>query len=304
MNTESTPVKSSDSTKDGEAIYQKQGYLKEDFRLFHLKDKERRIYEPHYHDFLKITVLLEGNVNYVVEGRSYCLRPYDMVLVNRGQIHRPEVAEDIPYERILLYLLPDFLERYSREGASLDRCFKSASYRHSQVLRLEGKARSCLLSLLKKLEHSLNWQNDEFAGPLYSRLLCLEFLVLLNRLSSDSQAQYLPTSTLDYRVSALISYINEHLEEDLNIARLSSLISMSPFHMMRTFKEETGRTIGGYITEKRLIKARELLGNGAKATETCYACGFNNYSTFLRAYKQHFGCLPKRQNLLKKPLKQ
>lgn len=282
---------------------EKQGYLNEEFRLFHLRDRERRVYEPHYHDFLKIVILLEGNVNYMVEGRSYTLRPYDVVLVNRGQIHRPEVSEELPYERILLYLSPEFLHRFSEEGASLDRCFEAAAYHHSQVLRLKDEACRTLMSLLKQLEHSQNWQAEEFAGSLYSRLLCLEFLIQLNRCSADSNAQYLPTGVLDYRVSGLISYINEHLEEDLKIERLSALISMSPYHMMRIFKEETGKTIGNYIREKRLMKARDLLTEGVGATHTCYACGFNNYSTFLRAYKQHFTGLPKQKKSVKKALK-
>ena len=82
-----------------------------------------------------------------------------------------------------------------------------------------------------------------------SRLLCLEFLVELNRASMDDKAQYLPTGVLNYRVSGLISYINEHLDEDLSIGTLSSLSCISPYHMMRIFKEETGCTIGNYITE-------------------------------------------------------
>lgn len=35
----------------------KQGFLQGEFRLFHIKDKVQRAYEPHYHDFLKIVVL-------------------------------------------------------------------------------------------------------------------------------------------------------------------------------------------------------------------------------------------------------
>lgn len=280
---------------DGGALCRKQGYLHEPFRFFHLRDKETRIYDSHYHDFLKITILLEGNVNYIVEGRSYPLRPYDIVLVNRGQLHRPEVAEDLPYERMLLYLSPEFINEFSRDGAKLDRCFEEAAYRHSQALRLNEEGRNVLLPLLKKLERSLNQEKEEFAGSLYSLLLCLEFLVQLNRFSSDSGVGYLPTGTLDYRVSGLMAYINQHLEENLTIERLSTLIAMSPYHMMRTFKEETGHTLGRYITEKRLIKAKDLIAGGAKATQACYACGFNNYSAFLRAYKKQFGGLPKQQ---------
>lgn len=118
-----------------------------------------------------------------------------------------------------------------------------------------------------------------------SRLLCLEFLVELNRASMDDKAQYLPTGVLNYRVSGLISYINEHLDEDLSIGTLSSLSCISPYHMMRIFKEETGCTIGNYITEKRLIYARDLLSEGVNATDACFRSGFSHYSTFLRAYK-------------------
>ena len=112
---------------------------------------------------------------------------------------------------------------------------------------------------------------EEFAGPLMSRLLCLEFLVELNRASMDDKAQYLPTGVLNYRVSGLISYINEHLDEDLSIGTLSSLSCISPYHMMRIFKEETGCTIGNYITEKRLIYARDLLSEGVNATDALFS---------------------------------
>ena len=89
---------------DDAPAFERQGFLKEDFRLFHLKDKVNPCYEFHYHDFLKIMVLLEGKVNYVIEGRSYSLRPFDIVLVGRGQIHRPEVDPGQPYERQILYM--------------------------------------------------------------------------------------------------------------------------------------------------------------------------------------------------------
>ena len=69
---------------DDAPAFERQGFLKEDFRLFHLKDKVSPCYEFHYHDFLKIMVLLEGKVNYVIEGRSYSLHPFDIVLVGVG----------------------------------------------------------------------------------------------------------------------------------------------------------------------------------------------------------------------------
>lgn len=270
----------------------KQGFLHGDFRLFHIKDKAARTYEPHFHDFLKIVAVLEGNVTYVIEGRSYPLRPGNLVLVDRGQIHCPRVDSSSTYERLILYLSADFLERCRDGPSSLDRCFSTASYRHSNVLGLKDATRHPLISLLKKLEHAQNRQEEEFAGPLYCRLLCLQFLVELNRASTED-ALYLPNGSMNYRVSGLISYINEHLSENLSTQVLSASCCISPYHMMRIFKEETGYTLGNYIREKRLLKARSLLAEGTGATNACYLSGFNNYSAFLRAYKRQFNELPK-----------
>ena len=69
--------------------YEKKGYLNSEFRLFHLTDQETKEVDYHYHDFDKITIFIRGKVNYMIEGRSYDLKPYDIVLVKQGDIHRP-----------------------------------------------------------------------------------------------------------------------------------------------------------------------------------------------------------------------
>ena len=95
---------------------------------------------------LKIMVLLEGKVNYVIEGRSYSLHPFDIVLVGRGQIHRPEVDPGQPYERQILYLSQDFSGPAQRKRRFPGRCFATAAYRHSNVLRLKEEVRANMLS--------------------------------------------------------------------------------------------------------------------------------------------------------------
>jgi len=140
-------------------------------------------------------------------------------------------------------------------------------------------------------------KNEEaYASSLLNRVLLLEFLISLNRISMNSHASYLHTGALNYQVSGLIAYINDHLEEDLSIPLLSRECCLSPYHMMRLFKEETGCTIGSYITQKRLSLARELMASGQNATSACFGAGFSSYSSFLRAYKKQFGETPGRKN--------
>ena len=84
----------------------KRGYLNSDFRIFHLTDRIAKEYEYHYHDFHKITIFIRGKIQYFIEGKSYDLEPYDIILVNRNEMHRVLVDDSEPYERIIVYISP------------------------------------------------------------------------------------------------------------------------------------------------------------------------------------------------------
>ena len=75
----------------------KSGYLMEKFRLFHLKDKEPKEYSYHYHDFHKLIWFVSGDVEYHLEGKTYKLEPHDILLVNKGEIHKPFVGKEVQY---------------------------------------------------------------------------------------------------------------------------------------------------------------------------------------------------------------
>ena len=85
----------------------KTGYLKEDFRLFHINDRTDREFEWHYHDFHKIIVFVSGKVTYHIEGKAYQLKPQDILLVSQGAIHKPEIDPSIPYERYIFWIRYD-----------------------------------------------------------------------------------------------------------------------------------------------------------------------------------------------------
>ena len=80
---------------------EKTGYLKEEFRLFHINDRTDREFSYHYHDFHKIIVFLSGKVTYHIEGKAYHLKPRDILLVSQGAIHKPEIDPSVPYERYI-----------------------------------------------------------------------------------------------------------------------------------------------------------------------------------------------------------
>ena len=96
----------------------------------------------------------------------------------------------------------------------------------------------------------------------------------------------------DSKVISLLQYLNLHLTEPLTIDQLAERFYISKYHMMRRFRQETGYSVHGYLTEKRLLLAQQLLARGCTPAEAAVQAGYQDYSTFSRAYKKQFGRSP------------
>jgi AraC-like DNA-binding protein/quercetin dioxygenase-like cupin family protein len=276
--------------------FEKLGYLDNDFKIFHIVDRQRREFAFHYHDFNKIIIFIRGNINYSIEGKNYLLKPYDIVLVNAGEIHRPSVLDDTEYERIIIYVSTQFLRTYSKKEYDLNYCFERAKEEHSNVLRIHSIDKSKLYQVCLELEHS--FADNAFAKELYQKILFLEFMIQLNRTVISNHINYLDSVIGNAKLLPILEYINQNLTEELTIDSLAEHFYLSRYYLMHFFKEETGYTIGNYITEKRLLLARNLVQNGSTITDACFQSGFKNYSTFSRAFKKAFNTIPKNSMLL------
>lgn len=271
--------------------YEKRGYLYDDFRMFHIMDAGIREYPYHYHDFYKLLIFLKGSITYSIEGKSYKLKAYDMVRVNKGAIHRPQVESKEPYERIVFYISEAFLKRHRTTEYNLARCFEMAGEEGADVLRFPAMTNSRLLSVIEEIEKN-GQEKEQYAAKLYANVLFMEFMILVNQSCMDGTATFNRAVYFNQKMIDLIKYIGEHLTEELSIEYLAAHFYISRFHMMRQFKEETGYTIHRYITEKRVLLAKSLMAAGIAPTQACYQSGFRDYSTFSRAYKRRLAQNP------------
>lgn len=270
--------------------YQQTGYLDDNFKIFHLMDHDMREIDFHYHNFHKVLIFLRGNTSYCIEGRTYDLKPNDIVFVHAGEVHRPVAHDHGVYERIIIYISKEFLDAYQTPDNDLSLCLKQAHHNQSHVLRVPAFPSTRLGNIVKELEGSFH--SNEYANELYHEILFLEFMIQLNRAAIRDGIEYIADSASNPKMIAILDYLNEHLTEDLNIDLIADTFFLNRYYLMHTFKEETGYTIGNYITTKRLFMARDLIDSGMPITDACYECGFKNYSTFFRAYKKTFHVMP------------
>ena len=280
-----------------EQNYVQRGYLHEDFRLFHLRGAMEESVDWHYHTFHKIIEFLGGESGYGVEGKQYLLQPGDLVLVPQGCIHRPEAEPNAPYERRILYLSPEFLRR---AGGSCDlaACFDRAREEFRFVVHPADGTGGAQLAALEHAE-----REDAFGRELLAQSLLFQFLIGLNRAMADDLLQYAKPAAYDRKIESILRYLSEHLTEPVSIDDLAARFFVSKYHMMRQFRAQTGYTIHGYLTGKRLMFARAMIAAGTPVLQASEESGFGDYSAFLRAYRKQFGRTPNQEKRANTPQK-
>ena len=276
--------------------YEKKGYLLEDFRLFHLRGAQGVKAEYHYHEFCKLLLLISGSGGYSVEGQRYQLQPGDIVLVGSRAVHRPEFDPDAPYERVIIYISPAFLQRASTADCDLMALFSGEM---GHVYRPRGAMAGRVADRAASLERDL--RGGGYGSEILSSGLLLRLLVEIGReVRQGGGIPAEPDQPADPRIAQIQGFIREHLEEDLTVDRIAEAAYLSKFHLMRLFREHTGLSIHQYLSQQRLLAAREQIRQGVAATDAAFRCGFGSYSTFTRAYAKYFGTTPTgRQNAAK-----
>lgn len=89
-------------------------------------------------------------------------------------------------------------------------------------------------------------------------------------------------------------YIEQHLSEPIALCDLAKNIHLSEFHFHRIFKEYSSETIKEFVTRVKLERAAIFLcvTSSLSLTEIALNYGYNDGSSFSRAFKKHFGSSP------------
>jgi AraC-like DNA-binding protein len=94
-------------------------------------------------------------------------------------------------------------------------------------------------------------------------------------------------------ISRAVEFIREYYTKSYSLEEVARVANLSPYHFIRVFKAQTGKTPYGYLLDVKIEKAREMLKfTGISITDVCLACGFNNLSHFTSVFKRKVGISP------------
>jgi AraC-like DNA-binding protein len=98
---------------------------------------------------------------------------------------------------------------------------------------------------------------------------------------------------LDARISRSIMFIEQNIQNTLNIDLLAQQAHLSHSQFKMLFKKQTGMTVMSYVTKVRMEKAQALLMHTDYSLQSIgEMIGYNEQSTFSRKFSQYFGLSP------------
>jgi AraC-like DNA-binding protein len=116
--------------------------------------------------------------------------------------------------------------------------------------------------------------------------------VLVDELhEAPEQPLQLPEPT-DDRLRAIARMLRESPGDNTPVAELGRTIGASARTLSRLFHDELGMTFYEWRTQLRIYHALVLLADGYDTTQTAYACGWANPSSFIAAFAAVMGSTP------------
>ena len=103
----------------------------------------------------------------------------------------------------------------------------------------------------------------------------------------------MPSSALLARLCRVRDLIRECHAEPINLLDCATEVDLSPWHLLRAFRDAFCETPHAFLTRVRVEQARQLLVLTERSvTEVCFGIGFSLLGSFSTLFKRHVGWSP------------
>lgn len=236
-------------------------------------------------DLFSVVMLLDGELDYVIEGKPIHIHPKDVLLVGNNELHHTIMQKECKCEYILLMINLDFFIKNNCTDFT-DMVFNRA-LGCDNIISADKVTESGVDDIFRRLS---KYMQEQPVCMTVVRSVLVELLYNLNKqVMKNVKSNY-----KQEKIRHIISYINEHLADDLSLEHIAEEFFFSRQYLCKIFKENTGFSVYKYISYKRIVLAKELYSKGMSLSEACRCAGFNDYSAFYRAYTKIMGESPQK----------
>lgn len=245
------------------------------------KPLDRVTLKMHTHDTFEVFWFLNGDIDYIIEGQVFPLKPFEIIMIPPHVMHRAVQKSPSRYERLIINIGTEFFDQFDCPE------YRKVMYRYNPKIDADLVFSSGLSGVLERLRsYTKNFSQNTDA--LYTSAT-LEILHLLSGIDNENEV------TEENTIQAVIRYLNEHMPQKPCLDTLAEQVYLSKEHLCRIFKKATGYTIISYLNHIRINRALEFHKQGMTLSEACIQVGFGSYNHFYKAYYKEYGCSPRKK---------
>ena len=248
----------------------------------------------HSHTFFELLYCRNNcGAEYLVGAERYRLQKGDIIFVPPGVSHRPLLPETLkePYKRYVLWLSPEFMDRY----AALFPYPFTKNRTSASMLRTDGTQWEVLGELFRKGVQESEAEEDGWEAAVVGNTITL--LTQIKRATNDRSAHTLEAEKPEL-LDKIMAFVENNYAGAFTIDTLAKTFFVSSSTISHLFKQTMGVSFYRYVTQRRLIAAKILIEKGILLEEVSRQTGFQDYSSFYRAFKNEYGISPRQYRSL------
>ena len=243
----------------------------------------------HSHSFYEVIFCRSSDrVEYLVGSKRYRLTAGDVVVVSPEVSHRPIFPENMqyPYERDILWANTEFLSKIialfptSELGDGVGVSF----------LRTRGTPWDYIGDYFSAGVNEA--QSGRIGYEETTAALALLIFTHVMRAMTESDTEIFEAEKQTF-MGSVIEYIEENFADKLSLDGVAEHFFVSRGKIIKEFRENLDTTFHCFLTQRRLIEAKKLIGESETLEAIAEKCGFSDYSTFFRAFKKEYGISPR-----------
>lgn len=242
----------------------------------------------HWHEDIELIYILDGSMNYYINGKNILLTAGDSLVVNSGRLHYgySDLKEECHFYCMLLH--PSLLTTNEK----LIRKYVSVITRSSRDYVLFGRGERTAELICSMYELKKN------PPPFYEMEIIRIFQKLWRELYQfvTAEAGYGKTEPDEELLvqRKMVSFIYRNYGNHITLDEIAASGSICRSKCCRIFKRYAGQSPMEFVNSYRLEKSRKLLlTTQLKVTDICMACGFNHLSYFTKQFAKRYGCTPR-----------
>jgi len=240
----------------------------------------RHAYPRHSHDYYVVCVIERGIQSFTHGREKYVTPPGGLIFINPGMVHTGEAADAKGFEMRSLY--------------------PTIAHMETAVLELTGRHQAVPFFGDVRVDHAATRESiirlhralAEGASALECESRFTWTLAQLIKRYADVRFDEQRLGNEPRAVQQARRYIEENFAEGIRLTELAEYVALSPYYLLRVFREEVGMPPYAYLESVRIRHAQRLIEAGKPLADVAAEVGFSSQSHLTNRFRQIIGATP------------